>query len=287
MLYTVSMKRIAVIGTGIMGSGIAANYLKAGYSVAIWNRSPDKTTELQKSGATLVSSPKEAAEQADIVFEVTADDSSSQAVWQGPDGILAGADNRNVLIASGTFSAQWTEQLSEMCHSKGYDFLDMPLTGGRVAAEGGSLTLLVGGDQSKLEAIKPDLEAISSKVVYFGPASSGMKYKLILNSLQASHLNAFGEAMLMAKSQGLDLSKVGPALCDRPGGVITNIAWAAYQQADIPLTFSVDWILKDLKYAKQLTDSTQLPILDDVIAAYNKAQAAGHGEEDWAVVIKQ
>ncbi len=269
-----------------MGGGIAANYLKAGYEVIIWNRSPEKTTDLQAAGASLAASPKVATEQADIIFEVTANDESSQSVWQGVDGILAGADANKILIVSGTFSVDWTAKLADQCAKKGIKFFDMPLTGGRAGAESGTLTLLVGGDKQKLENLRPELSAISEKILYFGPATSGMKYKLILNSIQAAHLAAFGEAMRLATEQGLNPEDVGSALSERPGGIVTNIAWRAYRQHDIPLTFSVNWILKDLEYAKRSAANNSMPILDDVLAAYTKAQNDGQGEADWAIVVK-
>lgn len=276
--------RIAVIGTGIMGSGIAANFLKAGYPVVVWNRTPAKTANLQRQGASLADSPKAAAAAADVVFEVTANDESSQAVWQGQDGILAGAAADTVLIASATLTVDWTLRLSRLAAERGFSFFDMPMTGGRVAAESGKLTLLVGGDEQQLDRLKPALSAISAKLFYFGPAGSGMKYKLILNGLQAAHLLAFGEAMRLAQAAGLPADKVGSALCDRPGGIITEIAWSAYQRTDIPLTFSIDWITKDLTYAKQLASDLPMPVLDDVLAAYRQAQADGRGGQDWAAI---
>jgi 3-hydroxyisobutyrate dehydrogenase-like beta-hydroxyacid dehydrogenase len=286
LLYTLKMKKIAVIGTGIMGSGIASNYLKNGYQVIIWNRSPEKTMDLQAAGALVAANPKTATEQADIIFEVTADDTSSKAVWMGDEGIIAGANGDKTLIASGTFSIDWTSQLAAACSDNGFVFFDMPLTGGRIGAESGSLTLLVGGNEQDLDSLKPDLEPISSKILYFGLATSGMKYKLVLNSLQAAHIAAFGEAMQLATDSGLDAGKVGEALSERPGGVVTDIAWRAYQRDNIPLTFSVDWILKDLEYAKQLSGTTATPILDDILTAYKLAQADGRGDEDWTTVIK-
>jgi len=285
-IYTLTMKKIAVIGTGIMGSGIAANYLKHGYKVWVWNRSPEHAAPFQELGATVVDTPKAATAAADIVFEVTANDESSQAVWQGDDGILAGAAADKMLIASATLSVEWTLQLAELCAGKGFDFFDMPLTGGRAAAEAGQLILLAGGDKAKLVALKPDLKAISAKLFYFGPAGSGMKYKLVLNSLQAAHLAAFGEAMQLAVAQGLDPAMVGPALCDRPGGVLTQYAWGAYQANKPPLTFSVNWITKDLEYAHRMAEGQNSPIFEDVLKLYQTARAKGHGDEDWAAILK-
>jgi 3-hydroxyisobutyrate dehydrogenase-like beta-hydroxyacid dehydrogenase len=280
------MNKIAVVGTGIMGSGIATNYLKDGYDVIVWNRSAAKTDSLKNDGAHVASSPQEATEFADIIFEVTANDASSQSVWQGTDGILAAANTSKVLITSATLSIDWTTQLAKLCQADSYQFLDMPLTGGRVAAEDGSLTLLVGGKKATLDAITGDLVPISSRVLYFGESGSGMKYKLILNSLQAAHMAAFREALAVAISQGLDPQKVGPALCERPGGVPTHIAWDAYNAKPLPLTFSVDWITKDLEYAKQMNGSTKTDFLDDTLAIFKKAQSEGHGSEDWGIITK-
>ncbi|HEY5442256.1 MAG TPA: NAD(P)-dependent oxidoreductase, partial [Candidatus Saccharimonadales bacterium] len=262
------------------------NYLKAGYEVMVWNRSPEKTKPLEALGASQASTPKIAAQNADIVFEVTANDASSRDVWQGPEGILAGANAGTILITSATLSIDWTLQLAKLCADADFTFFDIPLTGGRVAAENGSLSLLVGGDETKLAELQPDLTAISAKVFYFGPIGAGMKYKLVLNSLQAAHIAAFGEAMELAATQGLDPAKVGPALCERPGGVVTDLAWTAYQQARPPLTFSVDWITKDLEYAKQMRSGNDLPVFDDVLALYQAARKAGHGPEDWTSILK-
>ena len=280
------MKCIAVIGVGIMGSGIAANYLEAGYKVVVWNRTPQHAQPLIDQGAVLADTPKDAVNEADIVFEVTANDESSRSVWLGKSGILTGAASDKVLITSATLTVGWTEELARLCAEKDFTFFDMPLTGGRVAAEGGSLTLLVGGDQKKLEQITPYLEAISSKIYYFGEVGNGMKYKLVLNSLQSAHLAAFGEAMHLAEKAGLDPAKVGPALVDRPGGILTQIAWEAYRKDEPPLTFSVDWISKDLDYAKQIADDLELPIIQGVAKKYKKAQSDGLGGEDWTIINK-
>ena len=279
-------KIIGIVGTGIMSSGMASHFLKAGHKVYIWNRTVSKTNELQQRGAKLLDSPKEVASRSDIVFEITANDESSQAVWEGMEGILAGATSGKILITSATLTTDWTDRLAAQCTEKGFTFFDMPLTGGRAAAETGSLTMLVGGDKTALENLKPTLDAISNKIFYFGKAGSGMRYKLILNVLQATHIVAFGESMKLAQSQGLDDHKVSEALIDRPGGVITGLAAAAYFKDEIPLTFSIDWITKDLEYARRMAGNLKVPLLDDVLSAYKAVQTAGYGSQDWAFVNK-
>jgi 3-hydroxyisobutyrate dehydrogenase len=277
---------IAIVGTGIMGSGIADNFIGADHAVIVWNRTMEHAEELLQKGAKPAASPREATKDADIIFEVTASDESSKSVWHGDDGILAGADADKVLITSATLTVNWTEQLAKLCAEHSFTFFDMPLTGGRAAAENGSLTLLVGGDEPQLEQLKPVLSAISAKIFYFGSAGSGMKYKLILNSLQAAHLVAFGEAMKLAKATGLDPAVVGPALVDRPGGVLTEIGWKAYQETSPPLTFSVDWITKDLGYAQELAGELDLALFKDTLEAFKRTQSEGHGSDDWTVINK-
>jgi 3-hydroxyisobutyrate dehydrogenase-like beta-hydroxyacid dehydrogenase len=274
------MKRIGIVGLGIMGQGMAENFLKNGYEVYVWNRHPDKADDLK--GARVCATPKELAESADIVFEITANDESSRQVWTADDGILAGARAEGVFIASATLSAAWTDELADVCARQGFTFFDMPLTGGRVAAESGNLTMLVGGDEAGLEELKPTLKAIAGKVFHFGPAGHGTRYKLLLNMLQAIHMVGYGEVMKMSEAAGMDIGKVAAGLQDRPGGAITTIAKDSYHNQPDPITFSVEWITKDLGYARQLADSLDTPLLDDVLAKYRAAMDDGKAQTDWS-----
>lgn len=280
------MKKIAVIGTGIMGAGIASNFLKNGYQVVVWNRNKDRLKTLVDKGAIVANSPKEAAKQADIIFEVTANDESSRSVWLADDGIIAGANKEKVLITCATLSPSWTDELSSTCAKKGFTFFDMAMTGSRIGAESGTLTLLVGGDSKKLKELDNDLKSISAKVIYFGKAGSGMRFKLLLNMLQSIHVVALGETLEVAKKVSLDVNKVGEALVERPGGVITKLAWEGYQNEPDPANFSVAWITKDLKYAKQLAKEINTPLLNETLKKYEKI-VQKLGQKDWTVVTKR
>ncbi|MCX6705609.1 MAG: NAD(P)-dependent oxidoreductase [Candidatus Woesebacteria bacterium] len=278
------MKKIAVIGTGIMGSGIAKNFLKKGYKVYIWNRSKSRLKNLIKMGGVATNNPFKATQKADIVFEVTANDKSSKLVWTGKDGILSGADSKKVFITCATLSVSWTDKLTNICKKKGLTFFDMPMTGSRIGAESGKLTLLVGGDKKKLETIKKDLGTISEKIFYFGKGGSGMRYKLLLNTLQAIHIIGLGEVLNVAKKAGLNIKAVGDALAERPGGTATNLAWIGYQKEPNPTNFSVKLITKDLIYAKQLAKGLKSPLLDKVLKKYRSAIRKNLGQKDWTVV---
>ena len=278
------MKKIGIVGLGIMGRGMADNFLKNGYELYVWNRTANVAEGFSSKGAVVCKSAAEVAQKADIIFEVTANDESSKQVWDGPEGILKGADKTKYLIASATLSAKWTDELFEKCKAHAFKFLDIPLTGGRVGAETGNLILLCGGSKKNLNEIRKELEAISAKIFHFGPEGHGMRYKLILNFLQAVHLIGFGQAMKIAKENNMDLKKVSEALSDRPGGVVTSIGRDAYFKEPDPATFSVKWITKDLIYAKYLADKLDVSLLDDVLKEYKKAMKKSFGEKDWASV---
>lgn len=278
------MKKIGIVGLGIMGRGMASNFLKKGHAVFVWNRTKAVGKGLIAQGAVQCQTPAELTAQSDVVFEVTANDVSSRQVWQGKDGILAGATNSKVLIASATLSTTWIDELASLCQKQNFQFMDIALTGGRVGAETGSLTLLVGGESTTLEVISPALKAIATKVLHFGPVGHGMRYKLILNFLQAVHIIGFGQAMKIAQTHKMDLVKVADALVDRPGGTITTIAKNAYFAKPDPTTFSIEWITKDLSYAKQFAQNMNLSLLDQVLAEYQKAVNKNLGQEDWASI---
>lgn len=280
------MKSIGIVGLGIMGQGMATNFLKKGHKVFVWNRTKSAADKFKKKGAIVCNNPSEVAQNAEIVFEVTANDISSRKVWLAKNGILVGATRDSILITSATLSIRWIDKLISACKKNKLTFLDIPLTGGRIGAETGNLTLLSGGDKKILKSIEKDLKSIAGKIYHFGPQGHGMRYKLILNFLQASHIIAFGQAMKIASANKMDLKKVSESLADRPGGVITGIAQKTYFLDPNPVTFSIEWITKDLTYANLFAENLNLSILKDVLREYKMAVDAGYSNKDWASINK-
>ncbi len=277
------MARVAVIGTGVIGGGMATNLLRHGHTVVVWNRTADHAADAVAHGAELATTPRQAAADADVVIEATADDASSRSVWLGADGILAGSATGSTLVTSATLSPGWIAELADACRGAGRTFLDIPVTGGRAGAESGALTLLAGGDPGDLEAIHDVLTSVSSSVRHFGPVGSGTKFKLVLNALQAVHLVAFGEAMAMARAAGLDPDDVGPTLVERLGGPVTTMAWAADQQLPGRANFALAWALKDLRYAAAMAGDLPAPLLDVAVARLAAAADQGWEDRDWTI----
>jgi len=281
-------KRIAVLGLGIMGNGIARNFLENGYEVTVWNRSPEKCEELVSVGAKAASTPTEATNNSDIIFDVTANDETSRELFLDEhNGIFNVGNENQIFITCVTLSIGCTDELSQAAKQKGLTFFDMPMTGSRAGAESGNLTLFVGGDKDKFETLKPILSSIASDLRYFGAAGSGMRFKLILNATMATHAFILGEALRQANTFGVDQNLTGEYLTEKPGGVVTNMAWKYFLEQPDQTQFSTKWMLKDLKYAKQMLESADdsyfvnPTYLDISIDRLQKAFDAGHGEADW------
>ncbi|KKT34410.1 MAG: hypothetical protein UW22_C0076G0001, partial [Candidatus Gottesmanbacteria bacterium GW2011_GWB1_44_11c] len=125
---------------------------------------------------------------------------------------------------------------------------------------------------------------IAKKVIYFGPQGQGMRYKLVLNFLQAVHIIGYGQAMKIAKTHHMNLKKVSEALVEKPGGVITAVSEQTYFHDPDPITFSIEWLVKDLTYAKKFVKDMDISLLTDVLKEYKKAKKKGFGNRDWASI---
>src|ERR1700748_218558 len=158
------MQRVAILGLGIMGGGMAAHWLAKGFSVSVWNRTPAKAQALAGKGAKIAATPREAATGADCIFAMVADDDASRSVWLGPDGALASAKPGAVVIESSTLTPGWVRELAGHARAKGLGFLDAPVGGSRQAAASGELRLFVGGEPRTYEAARPALAAVGNKM---------------------------------------------------------------------------------------------------------------------------
>lgn len=286
------MKRIGMVGGGIMAAGMVQNFLRHGYEVHIWNRTKDHVEPLLKAGAPWCESPKSVAESSDITIECVTDDEASRKVWADPEtGILAGSSKGKVYIASSSLSLGWTDELAKLCADRGLSFLDMPLTGSRAGAESGTLRLLIGGDEAILDSIRDDLKAISEKIYRFGPAGAGMRFKLILNMLIAIHVNAAAQAIELAKCAGLTVDEVQHALFDGTMGPASPATAMTFKNIDLPasqVNFATRWIAKDLRYAQAMAKQygLDLDLLNDAAVDFAEAAESGYADQDFTKVAQ-
>ena len=287
------MERVAVLGLGIMGGGIAANLLKAGYPVAVWNRTASKADPLVALGAVAAATPRAAAADADVVIACVGDDVASRATWLG-DGAIAGAladvKPDAVLIETSTLTPDWVRELAALAAEKGCGFLDAPMFGSREAAATGQISLAIGGDEAVFERVKLLLETFTRKLMYLGKTGTGATYKLINNMMGAVHAACAAEGLAMAEAAGLDIQAVAPLILEGPASSrmvqmkLPRMVERRYDETD----FSLKWMEKDVVYALALAEQVGVPltIAPAALALYRRALEKGFSAEDMAVVAE-
>jgi 3-hydroxyisobutyrate dehydrogenase len=280
---------VALLGLGNMGSGMAANLLKAGFPLTVWNRTRAKAEPFAAQGARVADTPAAAARGAQLILAMLADDSASRAAWTGNNGALAAAEPGAVLVESSTVSPAWLAELAELASARRLDLLDAPVTGSRPQAEDGKLTFLVGGSARALAKIQPALEAMSQKIVHLGPIASGAQMKLLNNFLCAVQLASLAEGMVWLERSGLDrnqaieLLKVGAPGSPLLGGM-------AYRMSDDldTINFSLALLAKDVAYAHAAAAQTGVDLTTATNAKQllDRAIAAGYGDKDMVNVVQ-
>ena len=202
------MAQIAFIGLGRMGHGMAGRYLESGFTVAVWNRSKSKAEDLIARGARWAQSPADAAEGADAIVTMVADDEASRAVWLGKDGAAATAKAGTLAIECSTVSYRHALDLARELRGRDLVYIDSPVTGLPDAAAGGKLTLLVGAEPADLERARPYLAPLSTTIRHFGAVGTGTVYKLINNLMGAIQIAGIAEGLAIAEHAGLDMKLV-------------------------------------------------------------------------------
>jgi 3-hydroxyisobutyrate dehydrogenase len=284
------MQRVALLGLGVMGAGMADNWLGKGFPLSVWNRTRAKAEPLGAKGARIADTPREAAEGADVIVAMVANDKASRGVWLGEGGALAGAKPGAVLVESSTLTPDWVTELAGLARAKGCGFLDAPVGGSKAAAAGGQLVLFVGGEASVLDTARPALEAVSKAINHIGGTAAGARWKLINNMMVAVELALLAEALTLAGKAGFDKATAGKLIAE--AGVASPVIQSKigrmvernYGNPD----FALEHMLKDAGYAaKMAADGGVALRLLAAAAGYFRAGAeTGHGAEDLAAVAE-
>ncbi len=280
---------VALLGLGTMGGGMAANLLKAGFPLAVWNRSRTKAEGFRAQGARVAETPADAAREADVVLSMLADDAASRAVWLGQDGALAAAKAGAVLVESSTVTPGWIAELAAAATARGLEMLDAPVTGSRTQAEGGQLSFLVGGASETLAKVTPVLEAMSKEIVPLGPVGSGAKLKLINNFLCGVQIASLAEGMAWIEQSGLDREQALKFLKTGAGGspVVANLS-ARMASRDYTVNFYLKLMAKDLQYAGAAAAESGVELTTAASARmlFERAMALGYGDKDMSAVVE-
>jgi 3-hydroxyisobutyrate dehydrogenase len=283
------MSKVAFLGLGAMGSRMAANLLKAGHAVTVWNRSPAAAEALVASGARKASSPKKAAEGADFVFAIVRDDEASKNAWlDSTNGALAGMHPGAVAIESSTLTPEWIRELSEHFRAKGISLLDAPVSGSRPQAEAAQLVYLVGGDAKALSAAEPLLKVLGSSIQHVGPIGAGSLAKLTTNTLLGVQVDTIAELIGMLQRQGVDPKQILDAVASTPvwSTVAGRIAASMLSGTFAP-QFPIELIEKDFSYTVHTAGGEEnAPAITATRNIFRKAISEGLGELNMTAIVK-
>jgi 3-hydroxyisobutyrate dehydrogenase len=281
------MEHIAFLGLGKMGTGMAGNLLKLGFTLAVYNRTRDKADALRDLGARVADTARDAAKDADVIIAMVADDVASRAIWLGENGALAGAKAGALLIECSTLTPAWVRELAEQAKKRGCDMVDAPVRGGPSNAAAGQITMLAGGEPKAFERARPILSKMTREVEYLGAIGNGAAMKLLNNMMIAVEVELFSEALLLAERAGLNVKQAAKLLSEGgPGSRAIQHHVENILERNFAPQFELRLMHKDMSYALEEAVRCDVP-LPTVAASreiYRLAIARGFGEMDWAAV---
>lgn len=276
--------RVAFLGLGIMGRPMAANLVKAGHEVSVWNRSAGKQVE----GARAAASPADAAEAAEVVWMCVSDTKAVESVLFGAKGVESTIAAGAIVVDSSTISPSAELAFAERLRAKGVDYVDAPVTGSKVAAEAGTLIFMVGGDDGVLAKLDPLFKSMGKQVFRMGETSKGQAAKLVMNLQIALIFEGFAEALTLATKLGVNVESLLPliqASMVRSGVVEYKAPFVL--RRDFTPNFPLRLMLKDIHLALAAAKESRvkLPALETVEEVYEMAAEDGHQDLDYAATL--
>jgi 3-hydroxyisobutyrate dehydrogenase-like beta-hydroxyacid dehydrogenase len=283
--------RVAVVGTGRMGSAMARAAARGGAELIVHNRSPEPARALaEEIGARVAATPAEAAGDADVAITMLADGEAVRAVWDGPDGMVAGAHPAAVLVDSSTVPPDILIPFEAAVRGKGAGILDAPVSGSTALASSGQLTIMAGGTAADLDRARPALELLARQVTHVGPLGSGAALKLAVNALIFALNTSLAEALVLAERAGIDRALAYEVFATSAAGApyVGYKRDAFLDPSGTPVAFSLDLAAKDLRLIADLADRLGVPMAQAAVnrGVVGEAAARLGGERDQSAIAE-
>jgi 3-hydroxyisobutyrate dehydrogenase-like beta-hydroxyacid dehydrogenase len=283
------IKKIAYLGLGTMGSGMASNLLKAGYQLTVWNRSAEKCKPFARKGARVADTPADAARDVDLVMYILSNDEAVEDVVLGANGILRGIQEGQIAIDMSTVLPETSLRELEAYAKRGVDFLDAPVFGSKQESAEAKLWIMAAGNKAIFEKVKPVLTKLGQTVHYFGKNGNATAMKLVGNLIVALELEALSEGLVLARKAGLDLSTVMEVVkvADFRSPLLVSNGQNILKR-DFSTSFALKLMLKDAGLIEKFAGSLRSPIpgLRVVEKNLKSAVALGFEKENASAVIK-
>jgi len=282
------MKRIAVVGVGLLGSAVASRLLAGGFTVTGYDTRPDQMAGLASRGLKTASSLSDAAAGAEAVFTILPSLDSVEAAFLGAGGLLGIVPRTATLIQMSTVSPTLTRRLAAAADAAGIGFLDAPMSGTSAMVERGDCTIFAGGDAAVVEACRPVFAAIGKSTIHVGPAGSASLAKLAANLLVALNTAALAEALVLGAKGGLAPQVLLDILKDSAGGSrMVDVRGPLMVAHRFEPQMKLELFLKDLRLMLEEAQrlGVALPLTSLTQQLCTATVAAGRGGEDLAVLI--
>jgi 3-hydroxyisobutyrate dehydrogenase len=283
-------ERIGFLGLGIMGSRMAANIAEAGYELNVWTHTPGKARRWAKEhGARAAETPADVARSSDIVVSMVVDGAQVSSVLLGEGGVIEATHENLLCVDMSTISPGDTRRIGSTLAERGVAMVDAPVTGSSPRAQAGTLTIMAGGEEDDFGRAKPLLETMGTLVVHVGKLGQGEMLKLINNSLGAANAAALAEALVLAKTVGLDLDALQTVVGAGSGASAQmELKAGPMREHDYTTLFKTGHMLKDVRLCLEEAQAAGVPFpaaahARDLLTA---TLGRGHGEDDYAAVIE-
>lgn len=280
---------VGFIGLGLMGKPMAANLLKAGFAVTVWNRTRERTRELAEKGAKVAGTPREAAAAADVLLTIVSDPPALEQVLWGPGGALEGLRRGSAYMDSSTVAPALARRIAAACAERGAEFLDAPVTGGTWGAEKGELVFMVGGTAETLKRMEPVLGAMGKRWFHLGPHGAGQTVKLAMNMILALQVDALAEALALVTGAGLPGERLIEVLqSSMARSAVLDIKAPMMLQGNYAPSFPLRLMHKDLGLALELGNQlgVALPATAAAREIYNRVKGTAKEDLDYAAVAR-
>ncbi len=283
-------KRLGFIGLGIMGRAMAANLLRAGFPLTVWNRTPNKGEPLLKGGAQWADSPAEVVEKSDITFVMVSDPPASREVLFSQDGgALSALREGKGYVEMSTIDPDTSTRLAEAVREQKALYLEAPVSGSKKPAEDGTLIIMAAGSKELYEMASPAFQVMGKKHYFLGEVGRGAQMKLVVNMIMGAMMTAFSEGVALAERAELPLDTLLEIL---DGGAMSNpmfrVKGPNLLKRNFPTAFPLKHIQKDLRLALALGESLQQPLPTAASAneLFKMAKNLGLSDADFSAVAE-
>ena len=280
--------RIGFAGLGLMGSRMARQFLDKGFPLTVWNRTPEKCEPLAAAGARVARTPRELAEQSDVVVTCVADPNAVGRIVFAEDGVRAAARPGFRYLETSTISPGLARRVAEVLRSKGADMLEAPVTGSKVGAEKGTLVLMTGGRREVHDELMPVMMAMGSKAIYCGEIGQASVVKLIGNTIISFMLEGLCEGLVVGRKAGLSIdTMIEVIMASGYASPYFSFKGGAIARRDWDTHFSIDLLVKDqgLMLDEAAAHGAPMPGLAAIREVFQAARAQGFGALDIAAVV--